>query len=42
MHLGGVLESPTIAYETWGKPETSGRNAVLIFTGLSPAAHAAS
>lgn len=40
MHLGGTLSAPTIAYETWGKFD--GSNAVLIFTGLSPSAHAAS
>lgn len=40
MHRGGFLESPTIAYETWG--ELKGNNAILLFTGLSPSAHAAS
>ena len=42
MHRGGVLQSPTIAYETWGTLEGDGDNAVLLFTGLSPSAHAAS
>ena len=42
MHLGGRLESPTIAYETWGKLDQDRSNAILIFTGLSPSAHAAS
>lgn len=42
MHLGGTLESPTIAYETWGRLDAKRGNAVLIFTGLSPSAHAAS
>lgn len=42
MHRGGHLESPTIAYETWGELEGTGANAVLLFTGLSPSAHAAS
>jgi homoserine O-acetyltransferase len=42
MHRGGVLESPTIAYETWGKPRGKGENAIVLFTGLSPSAHAAS
>lgn len=42
MHRGGYLESPTIAYETWGEPRGRGENAVLLFTGLSPSAHAAS
>lgn len=42
MHRGGYLESPTVAYETWGKLEGKGDNAVILFTGLSPSAHAAS
>ena len=42
MHRGGVLDSPTIAYETWGTLGGDGENAVLLFTGLSPSAHAAS
>jgi homoserine O-acetyltransferase len=42
MHRGGVLSKPTVAYETWGKLNSKKDNAVLIFTGLSPSAHAAS
>jgi len=42
MHRGGSLHHPTIAYETWGRLNASRDNAVLIFTGLSPSAHAAS
>lgn len=42
MHRGGYLESPTVAYETWGTLRGNGENAVIIFTGLSPSAHAAS
>ncbi|MDX1480233.1 MAG: homoserine O-acetyltransferase [Woeseiaceae bacterium] len=42
MHRGGHLDSPQVAYETWGEPNDAGDNAVLIFTGLSPSAHAAS
>jgi homoserine O-acetyltransferase len=42
MHLGGSLLKPTVAYETWGQLNASRTNAVLIFTGLSPSAHAAS
>jgi len=42
MHRGGYLTSPRIAYETWGKLQGKGDNAVIIFTGLSPSAHAAS
>jgi homoserine O-acetyltransferase len=42
MHRGGSLESPVIAYETWGKLSPDRDNAIIIFTGLSPSAHAAS
>ncbi len=42
MHRGGKLLSPTIAYETWGALNHDRNNAILIFTGLSPSAHAAS
>ncbi len=42
MHRGGVLQSPTVAYETWGDLTGNGENAVLLFTGLSPSAHATS
>lgn len=42
MHRGGYLESPTVAFETWGNLEGDGENAILLFTGLSPSAHAAS
>lgn len=42
MHLGGSLVSPTIAYETWGELNSERSNVILIFTGLSPSAHAAS
>ena len=38
----GSLQSPTLAYETWGELSATADNAVLIFTGLSPSAHAAS
>ena len=38
----GVLARPTIAFETWGTPSAAADNAVLVFTGLSPSAHAAS
>ena len=40
--LHGSIESPTIAYETWGELSPAADNAVLLFTGLSPSAHAAS
>ncbi|NND44358.1 MAG: homoserine O-acetyltransferase [Xanthomonadales bacterium] len=39
---GGVIERVTLAYETWGKLNPERSNAVLLFTGLSPGAHAAS
>jgi len=40
--LRGALTSPTVAYEQWGELNADASNAVLIFTGLSPSAHAAS
>lgn len=42
MHRGGHLDSPTLAYETWGTLNAARDNAILIFSGLSPSAHAAS
>ncbi len=42
MHRGGRLLNPVLAYETWGELTAAKDNAVLIFTGLSPSAHAAS
>ncbi len=42
MRRGGVLENPIIAYEKWGELNAARDNAVVIFTGLSPSAHAAS
>lgn len=42
MHRGGVLNEVNIAYETWGELNRKKDNVVLIFTGLSPDAHAAS
>ena len=42
MHRAGHLQSPTMAYETWGELNSAKDNAVLIFAGLSPSAHAAS
>lgn len=42
MHRGGSLLRPVIAYETWGELNSRRDNAVLIFTGLSPSAHASS
>jgi homoserine O-acetyltransferase len=42
MRRGGVLHDVQIAYETWGDIGFCYDNAILIFTGLSPSAHAAS
>lgn len=42
MKKGGRLTSYTLAYETWGKLNSERSNAVLILSGLSPSAHAAS
>lgn len=38
---GGRLESVTIAFETWGQLAPARDNVLLLFTGLSPSAHAA-
>ncbi|MGB9429795.1 MAG: homoserine O-acetyltransferase [Gammaproteobacteria bacterium] len=42
MRLGGELPEVQIAYETWGKLAPAKDNVLLLFTGLSPSAHAAS
>jgi homoserine O-acetyltransferase len=42
MRHGGVLPEVDIAYETWGEMSPAKDNVVLIVTGLSPGAHAAS
>ena len=42
MKKGGKLPSFTLAYETWGELNADRSNAVLILSGLSPNAHAAS
>lgn len=39
---GDSLLNARIAYETWGEINAAGDNAILILTGLSPNAHAAS
>lgn len=39
---GGKLPSYQLAYETWGELNADQSNAILLFTGLSPSAHAAS
>ena len=42
MRRGGVLQNPHIAYETWGELNSAADNVIVIFTGLSPSAHATS
>ena len=39
---GGSLSEGRVAYETWGALNQARDNAILLFTGLSPSAHAAS
>ena len=39
---GGSLSEGRVAYETWGALNEARDNAILLFTGLSPSAHAAS
>jgi homoserine O-acetyltransferase len=41
MWRGGQLHGGRIAYETWGALNPQRSNAILLFTGLSPSAHAA-
>ncbi len=38
---GGVLTQVRLAYETWGKLNAAQDNVVLLYTGMSPSAHAA-
>lgn len=42
MRRGGVLTGATLAYERWGELSPARDNVVVILTGLSPSAHAAS
>ena len=42
MYRGGTLPEVVVAYESWGRLSEMRDNAVLVFTGLSPAAHACS
>ena len=42
MKDGGTLHGARVAYETWGTLDAAAGNAILIHTGLSPDAHAAS
>ncbi|MEO1582181.1 MAG: homoserine O-acetyltransferase [Pseudomonadota bacterium] len=41
-HRGGTLRQAELAYETWGQLNERASNCVVVFTGLSPSAHAAS
>ena len=42
MKRGGALQGARMAYEPWGTLDATAGNAILILTGLSPDAHAAS
>lgn len=42
MHRGGQLQGLILAWESWGELNHARDNAILIMTGLSPNAHAAS
>lgn len=42
MKRGGALVDAQVAYETWGTLNSNRDNAILILTGMSPSAHAAS
>lgn len=42
LRRGGILEKSRLCFETWGTLNADVSNALLIFTGLSPSAHAAS
>jgi homoserine O-acetyltransferase/O-succinyltransferase len=39
---GGTLAGARLAYETWGSLNAARDNVVLVYTGMSPSAHAAS
>ena len=41
LYRGGSISGGVIAYETWGQLSPARDNAILLFTGLSPSAHAA-
>ena len=42
LYRGDKLPGLRLAWESWGKLDDNKSNAILIFTGLSPGAHAAS
>ncbi|HEX4023885.1 MAG TPA: homoserine O-acetyltransferase [Steroidobacteraceae bacterium] len=41
LYRGGTLHQARIAYESWGRLNGARDNAILLFTGMSPSAHAA-
>ena len=41
LRRGGALNHVRLAYETWGKLSAAKDNVVLLYTGMSPSAHAA-
>ncbi len=41
LRRGGMLAGVRLAYETWGKLSAAKDNVVLLYTGMSPSAHAA-
>lgn len=41
LRRGGTLASVRLAFETWGQLNTPRDNVVLLYTGMSPSAHAA-
>jgi homoserine O-acetyltransferase len=41
LYRGGTLRGAQLAYESWGDLNAARDNAILLFTGLSPSAHAA-
>jgi homoserine O-acetyltransferase len=41
LYRGGSLLGAVLAYESWGRLNEQANNAILLFTGLSPSAHAA-
>ena len=42
LFAGGTIQRVTIRYESWGRLGPNADNAILVFTGLSPDAHARS
>ncbi len=41
LYRGGTLHQGRVAYESWGRLNSARDNAILLFTGMSPSAHAA-